>query len=120
MARIKIGLYVELVDYRDGEVEKAKRTLQAIQDAVDVAQRRPAIDMKAAVAEARALPASTRRVSRVTAMQREATVELLEANKGNVAATARELGITKRAVRYRMQMLREAQDNGHIQETEEA
>ena len=113
MPRIKIGLYVELVDYRDSEVEKAKRTLQLIQDAVDMSQRPPAIDMSAAVAQARALPARTRRISTVTEIQREATLELLEANNGNVAKTATELGITRRAVRYRVQMMKEAHSETH-------
>ncbi len=97
--RIKIGFYVELTDFRESELDKARHLVQQLQEVV-TAPPRCVPDFDAAVKAARSLPPSP---THRDMEQQDWTLKMCEQNRWVVAKAAKDLGISPHRLSTRLQ-----------------
>jgi len=110
-ARIKIGFYVELADFRPDQLDQAQQLIERLQ-ALDGDGKPPRVipDFDAAVAAARALPPSANGPER-DLEKMEGSIDAVMAAQGDTKKAAKLLGISVHTLRSRLQRYRK---RGHI------
>jgi len=101
-ARIKIGFYVELADFRPGELGRAQELIEKLQALGENGRVQTKVipDFDAAVDAARSLPPSPT----IRDIEQEAwTLNILEQNDWIVSRAAEQLGITNYRLSTRLQ-----------------